>query len=179
MHLWQAKKECHNIRSIPTIFVRGPEPTLSGSIGHPPYHELNTRITRLHPPKIFSGDKVSHHCWRPTLIPPAAHTRGFPYRDVTEVNFPSSLLTDINLTGIQVRLHVCNHFQTSFVLELVALSCFGLKLLMMVIMKALFSLYNIEPSTIHEARNAKELCLFANGDCRISTFFKSFYATAR
>ena len=55
------------------------------------------------------------------------------------------------LTGIQAMLHICNNFQTSFVLELVALSCFGLKLHMMVIMKALLSFYNIDVSVIHEA----------------------------
>ena len=58
---------------------------------------------------------------------------------------------EITLTGIQVTSHICDTFQTSFVLELVALSCVGLKLLMTVIMKDLLSLYNIDPSTIHEA----------------------------
>ena len=46
-----------------------------------------------------------------------------------------------SLTGIQVTvLHICDTFQTSFILELVALSCFDLKLHMMIIMKALLSL---------------------------------------
>ena len=40
------------------------------------------------------------------------------------------------LTGIQVRSHVCDHFQTSFILELVAMSVFALKLLMLMFMKA-------------------------------------------
>ena len=57
---------------------------------------------------------------------------------------------DVMLTGIQVWSHICDHFQTSFVLELVALSYFGLKLLMIVIMKALLSGYNIHISTTHE-----------------------------
>ena len=39
---------------------------------------------------------------------------------------------------------------------------FGLKLLMLVIMKALLSFYNIDPWSIHEAWNAKDLCLFEN-----------------
>ena len=51
------------------------------------------------------------------------------------------------LTVIQVTSYICNTFQTSFVLDLVALSCFGLKLHIMVIMKALLLLYNIESST--------------------------------
>ena len=66
------------------------------------------------------------------------------------------------LTWIQVRLHICDPFQTSFVPELVALSCLGLKLHMMMIMKALLSLYNIESSTINEAQSVKELCVFEN-----------------
>ena len=33
---------------------------------------------------------------------------------------------------------------------------------MMVIMKVLLLLYNIKSSTIHEAQNAKELCVFEN-----------------
>ena len=55
------------------------------------------------------------------------------------------------LTESQVMSHTCDTFQTSFVLELVALSCFGLKLHMMVIMKALLSFYNVYPSIIHES----------------------------
>ena len=54
------------------------------------------------------------------------------------------------------------HIQTSFVLELVTLSCFGLKLHMMVIMKGLLSFYNRDLLTIHEAQNAKVLCVFEN-----------------
>ena len=38
----------------------------------------------------------------------------------------------------------------------------GLKLHMMVIVKALLSLYSIKLSTIHEAWNAKELCVCKN-----------------
>ena len=49
-----------------------------------------------------------------------------------------------------------------FDLDLVAMSVFGLKLHMVVITKALLSLYNIEISTIHEAKNAKEMCVFEN-----------------
>ena len=73
-------------------------------------------------------------------------------------------VTKINnlLTGIQVRLHICNHFQTSFVLELVAMSVFALKLRMIVTMKVLLSLYNMEISTTNKAQNGKELCLFKN-----------------
>ena len=33
---------------------------------------------------------------------------------------------------------------------------------MMMIMKALLSLYNIDPSTIQQAQNAKVLCVFEN-----------------
>ena len=40
---------------------------------------------------------------------------------------------------------------------------------MMVIMKALLLLYNIDLSTIHEAQIAKVLCLFGNPAC--SSFF--------
>ena len=58
--------------------------------------------------------------------------------------------------------HICDTFQTSFVLELVALSYFGLKLLMMAIVKALLSFFNIDLSTVHGAKNAKVLCLFKN-----------------
>ena len=47
------------------------------------------------------------------------------------------------LIGIQVTSHTCHTFQTIFVLELVALSCFGLKLHIVVIMKVLLLLYNI------------------------------------
>ena len=54
------------------------------------------------------------------------------------------------LTVIQVQSHICNHFQTSFDLELVAMSVFALKLLMIVSMKALTLLYNIDTSTIHK-----------------------------
>ena len=43
------------------------------------------------------------------------------------------------------------HFLTSFVPDLVTMSVFRLKLHVVVIMKALLSLYNIKPSTIHEA----------------------------
>ena len=68
----------------------------------------------------------------------------------------------MGLTGIQVRLHICNHFQTSFVLELVAMSVFALKLRMIVTMKVLLSLYNMEISTTNEAQNGKELCLLEN-----------------
>ena len=42
------------------------------------------------------------------------------------------------------------------------MSVSGLKLLVLVIMKALLSLYNIDLSTVHEAQNAKVLCLFEN-----------------
>ena len=62
-----------------------------------------------------------------------------------------SKLIPRGLTGIQVTSHIWDTLQTSFILEPLALSCFGLKLHMMVIMKAPLSLYNIEPSTIHEA----------------------------
>ena len=41
-------------------------------------------------------------------------------------------------------------FFTSFILDLVAMLVFGLKLLMLVIMKALFSLYSIDRLIIHE-----------------------------
>ena len=54
------------------------------------------------------------------------------------------------------------HFLTSFILDLVAMSVFELKLLLIVIMKALLSFYNIEHSTIHKAWNTKELCVFEN-----------------
>ena len=40
------------------------------------------------------------------------------------------------------------------------MSIFALKLLMLVIIKALLSLYNIDLSTIYKAQNAKVLCLF-------------------
>ena len=40
------------------------------------------------------------------------------------------------------------------------MSVSGLKLLVLVIMKALLSLYNVDPWNIHEAWNAKELYLF-------------------
>ena len=39
---------------------------------------------------------------------------------------------------------------------------FGLKLHMVVIMKTLLLLYNIEYSTTHKALNEKELCVFKN-----------------
>ena len=68
----------------------------------------------------------------------------------------------MTLTGIQIRSHICEHFQTSFVLELLAMSIFALKLLMLVIVKALLSLYTIDISIIHEAQNASELFLFLN-----------------
>ena len=55
-----------------------------------------------------------------------------------------------------------SHFFTSFVLDLLTMSVFGLKLHIVVIMKAVLLLYSIEPSTIHEAYNAKELCVFEN-----------------
>ena len=42
------------------------------------------------------------------------------------------------------------------------MSVFALKLLMIVIMKALLSFYNIDSSIIREAQNAKELCIFEN-----------------
>ena len=61
-----------------------------------------------------------------------------------------------------VRSHICKHFQTSFVLELVAMLVFALKLLMLVMMKGLLSFYYIDISNIHETQNAKELCLFEN-----------------
>ena len=59
-------------------------------------------------------------------------------------------------------MQICDHFLTSFVLDLVAMLVFGLKLPMLVTMKALLSIYNIDPSSIHEAYNAKELCIFEN-----------------
>ena len=52
--------------------------------------------------------------------------------------------------------------QTSSVLEFVALSCSSLRLHMIVIMKGLLSLYNIDLSIIHKAQNAKVLCVFKN-----------------
>ena len=77
------------------------------------------------------------------------------------------------LTGIQVTLHTCDTFQTSFVLELVALSHFGLKLQMIVIMKAPLLLHNIELSTTHEGQNAKVLCVFEN-PASIPLFFVQY-----
>ena len=41
---------------------------------------------------------------------------------------------------------------------------------MLVIMKGLPSSYNINISTIHEAQNAKELCLFANAASEVDLF---------
>ena len=85
------------------------------------------------------------------------------------------------LTGIQITLHICDTFQTSLVLELVVLSCFGLKVQMMVITKALLLLYNIDPSTIHEAQNATVWCVFENPAskgiflCTICLFFYHKY----
>ena len=51
------------------------------------------------------------------------------------------------------------------------LSCFGLKLHMMVTMKALLSFYNIDLSIIHEAQNAMVLYLFEN-----PAYFPFFYS---
>ena len=87
------------------------------------------------------------------------------------------------LTGIQVTSHICNTFQTSLVLGLVVLSCFGLKVQMMVTMKALLLLYNIDPSTIHESQNATVWCVFENPAsegiflCTICLFFRSQIST--
>ena len=67
-----------------------------------------------------------------------------------------------SLTWLGIWRHWWRQFSTSFVLNLVAMSVFGLKLHMVVIMKALLSLYNIDISTIHEAWNTKELCVFEN-----------------
>ena len=47
---------------------------------------------------------------------------------------------------------------------------------MIVFMKALLSLYNIDPSIIHEAQNAKELCLFGNA-ASSGPFFSAQYCT--
>ena len=53
-------------------------------------------------------------------------------------------------------------FLTTFILDRVLMSVFGIKLLMLVIMKAILSLYNIGPLSIHKAWNTKELCVFEN-----------------
>ena len=60
------------------------------------------------------------------------------------------------------RRRYAPHFVTSLVLDLLAMLLFRLKLHMVVTTKALLLLYNIEHSTIHEAWNAKELCVFEN-----------------
>ena len=64
---------------------------------------------------------------------------------------PFIYLFRLTLTGILLGSRICDHFQTSFVLELVAMSVFALKLLMIVIMKALLSLYNIDPWSTYKA----------------------------
>ena len=67
------------------------------------------------------------------------------------------VLNSLTGTSIDMRL-----FSTSFVPDLVAMSVSGLKLLMIVILKALLSLYNMDNSTIHKAWNAKELFVLEN-----------------
>ena len=69
--------------------------------------------------------------------------------------------------------HICDTFQTSFVLDLVALSCFGLKLHIMVIMKALLSFYNIEPSIIPQSSKCEGAARLRNS-CLELTFFVQY-----
>ena len=67
--------------------------------------------------------------------------------------------------------HVWETFLTSFVIDLVAMSVRGLKFHMVVIMKALLLLYSIKLPTIHEAYNAKELCVLENSTLSGQSFF--------
>ena len=64
------------------------------------------------------------------------------------------------LTGLRAWCPAGHQFSTSFVLDLVAMSVFPLKLRMLVITKALLSLYNIELWNINKACNTKDLCVF-------------------
>ena len=50
------------------------------------------------------------------------------------------------------------------------MSVFGLKLLILVIIKALLLLYNIDLLSIHETWNAKELCVFENAASGVDLF---------